>query len=67
MNDVHYHMHDEAGACYGDSMDFNHAILVAGEHTYPWCVVDNEPLDEILTIVEASFCIDMCREDDDES
>jgi hypothetical protein len=63
---LHYHLHDESGACYGDSDSFESAALCAALYTYPWCVPDNEPVEGFLIVVEADFCIDQCPEIDDE-
>lgn len=60
---MHYHLHSETGACYGDSESFEVAARNAAEHTYPWCVDDATPLDDILTVIESSFCIAVCREE----
>jgi hypothetical protein len=58
----HWHLHNEEGMCFGDTVDFGHAADIAASHAYPWCVADMEPVDGVLTIIEADFCIDVCRE-----
>jgi len=59
----HYHLHDESGSCYGDFQHFETAARGAAEHAYPWCVADNEPLDGMLTVIDAPHCIEECHED----
>lgn len=58
----HYHLHNETGQCYGDLRDFEDAARCAAEHAYPWCVPDNEPVDGMLTVIDAPICIDQCND-----
>ena len=58
----HWHLHNEEGMCFGDTVDFGHAAEIAAAHAYPWCVADQEPVEGMLTIIEADICLDACRE-----
>jgi hypothetical protein len=60
---MHWHLHDATGYCWGDCAEFEDAALVAAQHTYPWSVPDAVPNHDILVVIEADFCIDVCRED----
>ena len=59
----HWHLHNEEGMCFGDTVSFEHACEIAALHAYPRCVPDNEPVEELLTVIDAGFCIDVCREE----
>lgn len=62
----HWHLHNEEGRCFGDTLDFGHACTVAATQAYSWSVPDYEPCESVLTIIEADFCIDQCREEEEE-
>lgn len=56
----HWHMHDENGDCWGDYPRFQEAALSAARHNYD-C-----RLHDILVVIEAPFCIDVCRADQED-
>jgi hypothetical protein len=64
MNERHYHLHDETGACFGDTMNFDTAALIAAEYTYPWVGTDKEPEEGWLVVIDAPHCVQDCREEE---
>ena len=60
----HWHLHNEEGRCFGDTVDFGHAAEAAAQHAYPWVAMDQEPVEGVLTIIEADFCLDVCQEEE---
>lgn len=63
----HWHLHNETGQCYGDVAEFEEACIHAAQHVWPWVLNDPSlaPADGWLTVIEAPFCLEPCREDSD--